>query len=233
MSIRRIRNWMICLVIVFALLPMKASAHPLTTLSCTFTAKYPIIVLRSGPGRAYERIGQLYFGETLKIIDQAAGEDGYVWWKAGENKWVRSDLGTSDCPATCGNTICEYGETSSSCSQDCANSASSSQTIISTGEGCKVGDCPSCYKSISCYPACNDCTCWRNENGCVTCHCDYPNGSSGETATSTTSTTSTASACVYASCEACYADFPCWGGECSKKECTLNQYGCPSCTTAP
>src|SRR5690606_41440513 len=32
---------------------------------------------------------------------------------------ICSDLGTSDCPATCGNNVCEIGEDATTCSQDC------------------------------------------------------------------------------------------------------------------
>ena len=38
--------------------------------------------------------------------------------------------------------------------------------------------------------------------------------------------------CVYATCEDCIAAFPCSGGACANTECTLNQYGCPVCTTS-
>jgi hypothetical protein len=195
-------------------------------LDCTFTAKYPAVNLRSGAGIEYDRVGTLKNGETLAVIDQAAGNDGMVWWKSVEG-WVRSDMGTSDCPSTCGNTVCEYGENSTSCAQDCgataAPSASTTTTnLVSTGEGCYVNDCQSCYESISCYPTCNVCDCWKNAFGCVTCYCEEP----------TTDTTSTGSGCEFATCDACIAAFPCSPGPCTKTECNLNEYGCPVCSTS-
>jgi hypothetical protein len=196
-------------------------------LSCTFTAQYPAIHLRSGAGTEFDIVGQISTGDTLSVIDQAAGSDGFVWWKSAEG-WVRSDMGTSDCPATCGNTVCEYGENSTSCAQDCGSTAASSSTsttststanLQSTGEGCYVSDCQSCYQSISCYPTCNVCDCWKNAFGCVTCFCQEP-------------TTSASSGCEYATCDDCIAAFPCSGGPCAKTECTLNEFGCPVCSTS-
>jgi hypothetical protein len=192
-------------------------------LSCTFTAKYPAVNLRSGAGIEYDKVGTLANGETLAVIDQAAGNDGMVWWKSAEG-WVRSDMGTSDCPSTCGNTVCEYGENSTSCAKDCGSTAAAQSTtttttnLTSTGEGCYVSDCQSCYESISCYPTCNVCDCWKNAFGCVTCFCQEP--------------TTTSTGCVFATCDECIAAFPCSPGPCTKTECTLNEYGCPVCSTS-
>jgi hypothetical protein len=88
-----------------------------TALNCTFTSQYPAVNLRSGAGTENDIVGTLNTGDTLAVIDQAAGSDGFVWWKSADG-WVRSDMGTSDCPSTCGNTVCEYGETSTSCAID-------------------------------------------------------------------------------------------------------------------
>jgi hypothetical protein len=206
----------------------------LTALNCTFTAQYPAVNLRSGAGTENDIVGTINTGETLTVIDQAAGSDGFVWWKSADG-WVRSDMGTSDCPATCGNTVCEYGENNTSCAQDCGTTTTSSTSsttssttsttstanLQSTGEGCYVDSCQSCYESISCWPTCNVCDCWQNAFGCVTCFCQEP----------TTSTT-TGTGCEYATCEDCIAAFPCTGGACTNTECTLNQYGCPVCTTS-
>jgi hypothetical protein len=204
-------------------------------LSCTFTAQYRAVNLRSGAGTEFDIVGTISTGETLAVIDQAAGSDGFVWWKSADG-WVRSDMGTSDCPSTCGNTVCEYGENSTSCAQDCgstATSATSSTTstttstttsvanLQSTGEGCYVSDCQSCYESVSCWPTCNVCDCWKNAFGCVTCFCQEP-----------TASTSTATGCEFATCADCIAAFPCSGGPCANTECSLNQYGCPVCTTS-
>lgn len=201
-------------------------------LDCTFTAKYPVVNLRSGAGIGYSVVGTLRSGQTLAVIDQAAGPDGMVWWKSIEG-WVRSDMGTSDCPATCGNTVCEYGENSTTCAKDCGSSgaaqsttSTAASTLVSTGEGCYVADCQSCYESISCYPTCNVCDCWKNAFGCITCFCEEPT-------TDTTDTTgTTSSGCKFATCDECIAAFPCIPGPCTKTECTLNEYGCPVCSTS-
>lgn len=210
-------------------------AAPSAQLNCTFTPRYPAVNLRSGPGASYDRVGVLYLGETLKVVDQATGSDGYIWWKGtstedGSEVWVRSDLGTSDCPSTCGNSVCESGEDATSCAKDCGSGTTTTTTTstsgsTSTGTGCVVPDCESCYKSVSCYPQCNECTCTRNSYGCVSCYCRYPSSSGSDSTTS--------NGCTFPSCEACIAAFPCLGGPCTQTECTLNDYGCPTCSTAP
>lgn len=205
----------------FASPPVETSPR----LSCTFSVKYPVVLLRSGPGRSYAVEGFLRAGDTVKVIDQAAGDDGYVWWKGDNNTWVRSDLGSSDCPATCGNSVCEYGETASTCAKDCTASV---HDLRSTGAGCKVESVQQCYESISCYPNCSDCRSWLNDYGCVTCTCNYPNSSG----TSGSNTTTTGTGCVYASCDECIAAYPCYPGLCSDTECHLNEYGCPVCQTS-
>jgi hypothetical protein len=164
--------WMITFMMITS--PVQAKRR----MDCTFRPKYPVVSLREGPGTTYKRVGFLRTGDSLNVIDQQAGEDGYVWWKGENNVWVRSDLGTSDCPATCGNTVCEYGETESICAQDCQG-------------------------NISIAP------------------------------TTTTTPSTTSNQCTYASCQACYDAFPCWPNACTQKTCTLNQYGCPTCQTAP
>lgn len=162
----------------------RASGQESTPVSCTFNAdKYPKINLRAGPGISYERLGTLILGDTLAVTGRGVGTDGYVWWKGGDT-WVRSDLGTSDCPSLCGDGVCEYGETTSSCAQDCTGSTSSGSTTDTTSGG-------------------------------------------------TTGTEATGTGCDFASCEACYEAFPCWPNPCTQTECTFNEYGCPSCTTAP
>jgi hypothetical protein len=226
--VRRIKAWgavVLAALLVAAALSVRVEA----ALNCTFTVKYPIISVRSGPGQEYERVGFARMAQKLVVTDQSTGKDGYVWWK-GDQGWVRSDLGTSDCPATCGNSVCEYGESASSCAQDCQNSGS---VLRSTGQGCLVPDSQSCYKSISCYPSCSECSCWLNEFGCVTCNCRYPGSSTSSAAASAVSTPAPSSQCKFASCEACYAAFPCWPEPCSNKKCSLNEYGCPICSTNP
>jgi hypothetical protein len=229
---------LILALIILSLVPLMGTG-PTTTppaveaaLSCTFTAEYPVVNLREGPGIDYPRLGRLAFGDTLAVIEQAAGADGFVWWQSADG-WVRSDLGSSDCPATCGNTVCEYGETLSSCAQDCSGASSASASTVnlqSTGEGCVVPDSQSCYESIDCYPDCNVCDSWLNDFGCVACQCDSPADS---TTTSTDGTTTTnASGCVYDTCEECIAAFPCTPGPCTKTECELNDFGCPVCSTS-
>lgn len=196
-------------------------------LNCTFTASFPAVNLRSGPGTEYDITDQLANGDTLAVIDQSAGKDGFVWWKSVDG-WVRSDMGTSDCPSTCGNTVCEYGENATSCAQDCSSkpqsaaTANSTTNLVSTGEGCFLADSQSCYESVDCWPDCNVCTSWLNAFGCVTCQCEEP----------TTSDTTTGSGCDFATCEDCIAAFPCFPGPCTQTECTLNEFGCPVCTTS-
>ncbi|WP_119067488.1 hypothetical protein [Aggregatilinea lenta] len=195
-------------------------------LDCTFTAAYPVVLLRDGPGRTFERVGFLRAGATLHVVDQATGDDGYVWWNADDDTWVRSDLGESDCPSTCGNDVCEYGETASSCAQDCG---ASSSALLSTGTGCLVDDSQQCYESIDCYPNCSECRSWLNSFGCITCECGEPDSAANDTDT----TAAAGMGCLYASCDACIQSFPCDGGPCGETECHLNDYGCPVCATSP
>ena len=209
------------------------------SMSCTFTASVNIR-LRSGPGIDYAMVGYLTSGSSRTVIGQATGLDGYVWWQIDTDTYLRSDLGESDCDAVCGNDVCEYGETVDSCAADCTGVASAVSSA-----SCLVSSCASCYETVDCYPDCNQCSCTRNEFGCIECYCDYP-ATSGAAAvlpdtpvggtTSTTSTDSgvaTGTGCVFASCEECYAAYPCTDGECTQFTCDFNEYGCPVCTTAP
>ena len=165
---------------LFALLIVSpVAAQTSSALDCTFRPKYPVVNLREGPGTRYARAGFLRAGDTFEVVGQQAGADGFVWWKGTNDVWVRSDLGTSDCPATCGNTVCEYGETVSSCAKDCQGRNSALPSLTTTSDSTK------------------------------------------------------ATGCTYASCDACYAAFKRWPKECTQKTCTLNQYGCPVCETAP
>lgn len=200
---------------------------------CTFTAaRY--INLRAGPSTNYQIVGVLAAEESVDVTGQETGADGYIWWEIGD-AWVRSDLGESDCPAVCGNQVCESGEDNSSCAQDCpaaeptataapTQAPASSEASDSTGSTtCVVSDCDACYRTISCYPECNQCSCSQNAYGCPTCYCTTP-ASTEE---------STRNACDFSSCEACIAAFPCNPGPCGTTTCTLNEYGCPTCTTGP
>lgn len=172
-----LRKLALCTIFILSLVAISpVEATPSSTMNCTFTPKYPVVSLREGPGTTYKRVGFLRTGDTLDVVDQQVGDDNYVWWKSANNVWVRSDLGTSDCPSTCGNTVCEYDETVTSCAQDCQDSSA----------------------TVSPVPAVTN-----------------------------------VSGCTYSSCEACYDAFPCWPNVCTKKTCTLNQYGCPVCQTAP
>jgi hypothetical protein len=206
-----------------------------TSMNCTFTATRPAN-LRSGAGVTFDKVGTLAVGDEFQVIGQATGKDGFIWWQGANNQWVRSNLGTSTCPAVCGNKVCESGETGSSCTQDCQGATSSTTTTntnnttttnttnntTSTGEGCLVNSCDACYRSVSCYPTCSQCTCSKNGYGCITCFCTTPSSSD---------TGDTGSGCKFASCEACIAAFPCTPGPCTETECTLNSFGCPVCST--
>ncbi len=223
----------------------QTAAQPViqTALNCTFTVSKPVVNLRSGAGTEFDVVGQLANAETMAVINQAAGSDGFVWWQSADG-WVRSDMGTSDCPSTCGNTICEYGETATSCAQDCTSTgantgtatATNTENLISTGTGCLVENSQACYESVDCWPNCNICDSWLNDFGCVTCFCEEPATSTGTGTTTTTATTSspaaTGTGCVFATCDDCIAAFPCTDGACTQTSCDLNEFGCPVCTTS-
>lgn len=208
------------------------STRAQTSMNCTFTATRNAN-LRGGAGVTFEKVGTLEVGDTMQVMGQSTGKDGYIWWQGQNNQWVRSNLGTSTCPAVCGNDICESDETSSSCAQDCGSASTNTGTTTTTttttttnSDNCLVNSCESCYQSVSCYPTCNKCTCSKNAAGCTTCFCTSPSGTddSGE---------ATGSGCTYESCEACIAAFPCTPAVCTKKQCSLNANGCPVCSTAP
>ncbi len=223
---RRLRAAVLLIVLAGLILAasVPAAADPLARLNCTFTVKYPIINVRGGPGLSYDRVGSLRRGETFAVIDQARGADGLVWWQGAGDQWVRSDLGTSDCPATCGNAVCEYGETAATCAGDCSTGAASTGgNLTSTGAGCLVGNCQACYESVSCYPACSDCTCSRNEFGCVTCYCRYPGSTTSGAATATST-----GGCLTPDCQSCYESISCYPA-CSQCTCSENEHGCKTC----
>ncbi len=54
---------------------------------------------RSGPGTGFALAGTLTSGVSAPVLGQSTGTDGYIWWKLGENMWVRSDVvtATGDC----------------------------------------------------------------------------------------------------------------------------------------
>ncbi len=140
-------------------------------ISCTFTASRDLN-LRSGPGTTYEILGETVPDQTISIVARDVGDDTYVWWKTANEEWVRSDLGTSDCPNLCGDGVCEIDEDANTCAADCG-STSSSVTTVSTSTTCVVDTCESCYESVECYPTCGNCTCTTNEFGCPECYCTY------------------------------------------------------------
>lgn len=214
------------------------------TLNCTFTVTFPVVLLRSGPGTTFSRVGFLNDGDTLNVVGQDAGPDGFVWWQSADDTWVRSDLGTSDCPATCGNTVCEIGEDATTCAQDCTGTtgtttgagtaAATDEQLTSTGTSCLVANSQQCFESIDCYPNCSVCTSSLNEFGCVSCECTFPGGATDTTTSLDVPAQSipTGGECVFATCEECIAAFPCEGGVCPNATCELNEFGCPTCQTS-
>lgn len=165
---RRELRW-VGFVVLVALLAAGWAPPPAAraSLNCTFTATRLVVNLREGPGTGYDRVGFLQKGATLTVIDQAAGNDGYVWWKSSQG-WVRSDLGTSDCPPTCGNTVCEYAETSQTCARDCTGPAVDQSSA--TGTGCTFGSCEACLAAFPCWPEpCSHTECHLNAYGCPVC----------------------------------------------------------------
>lgn len=213
------------------------------TMDCTFTVTFPVVLLRAGPGTNFARVGFLNNGDTLHVVGQDAGADGFVWWQGEDDTWVRSDLGESDCPATCGNTVCEIGETVTDCPEDCqgttgttgtASTATTGEQLTSTGTGCLVENSQQCYESIECYPNCSVCTSSLNQFGCVACECDFPGDATGTTTSldELAQSLPTAGSCVFATCEDCIAAFPCEGGPCANTQCELNEFGCPVCQTS-
>ena len=246
-KIRQLALWLAAAIAVTLVLPASpdlsttVEAQTTTTMDCTFTSNYTIVLLRDGPGRTFTRVGFLRTGDTLRVVDQAPGEDLFVWWRSDQDTWVRSDLGTSDCPATCGNTICEYGETEASCAQDCTGvttAGASTAQLISTGVGCLAANSQQCLDSIDCYPDCSPCEVFMNTFGCVTCECGDAIGTTAAATTTTTAATATLPTatgvgCTFATCADCIAAFPCTDGPCSVTECSLNEFGCPVCETAP
>ncbi len=201
------------------------------SMNCTFTVTVRLANLRDGPGTEYDKVGSVVAGDTINVTGQGTGEDGYVWWQFADG-WIRSDLGDSDCPSTCGNDVCEYDEDISTCAADCT----SVPNLVSYGEGCVVEDCRECYESISCWPDCSGgCQCFLNVYGCVTCECDDGEDAAvaAEDVTSVADdTVATGISCVYDTCQECIDAFPCIPGPCTVQECELNEFGCPVCQTS-
>jgi predicted lipoprotein with Yx(FWY)xxD motif len=52
--------------------------------------------LRRGPGTNFAIVGTLSSGQLLTVSGQAAGGDGYVWWRLENGSWVRSDVVTAE-----------------------------------------------------------------------------------------------------------------------------------------
>ncbi|HEX3049067.1 MAG TPA: hypothetical protein VHP83_00310, partial [Aggregatilineaceae bacterium] len=185
-------------------------------MNCTFTTGRAGVNLRNAPGTGSAVNSTARAGQTFTINGQTTASDGFVWWRTSTNLWIRSDLGTSTCPAVCGNKVCESGETSTACASDCtadgaSTTGATNASTTSSALSCVAASCEDCYESISCYPDCNVCTCSNNEFGCPVCRCDYAAGGGGTTTTTngtttgTGTTSNTSGGCVYASCEACIA----------------------------
>ncbi|HEX2908321.1 MAG TPA: SH3 domain-containing protein [Phototrophicaceae bacterium] len=164
------RRFVLLLIGLLLILMGEVSQPVAAQLQCTFTARKDVN-LRGGPGISYKKVGGLNTGETFNVTGQKAGVDGYVWWQSADDEWVRSDLGTSDCPATCGNTVCEYGETISSCAKDCGSTVKSgSDKFASTSTACIYKSCAECIAAYPCFNGtCSQTSCELNEYGCPVC----------------------------------------------------------------
>jgi uncharacterized protein YraI len=139
-------------------------------ISCTFIPDRDVN-LRGGPGTSYPIVGEALTDQSVSIVARDVGVDSYVWWKTVNDEWVRSDLGTNDCPNLCGDGVCEIDEDTTICPDDCTTTTTVSSITSSTS--CVVDTCEECYESVSCYPDCGNCTCEQNEFGCPTCFCTY------------------------------------------------------------
>lgn len=53
---------------------------------------YGTVNLRGGPGTTYAVVGTLSPGMNTAIDGQAAGNDGFVWWRLESGAWVRADV---------------------------------------------------------------------------------------------------------------------------------------------
>lgn len=69
-------------------------ALPVVSVVCWVETFYPDVKanLRSGAGTGYAIPEQLIPGQTVNVIGQRAGADGYTWWKLENNLWVREDV---------------------------------------------------------------------------------------------------------------------------------------------
>lgn len=47
---------------------------------------------RSGPGTDNDRAGQMSSGETLEVVSQTEGSDGYIWYELEDDSYVREDI---------------------------------------------------------------------------------------------------------------------------------------------
>jgi SH3-like domain-containing protein len=169
MNLKKCSGMLILLFVVFVLAapihaqvadsPAAKGEARAAFIQCTFTTAYNKVNLRSGPGTENSIVGKLTAGESIKVTGETTGKDGYIWWQVGSSAWVRSDLGSSDCPAVCGNKVCEYGETASSCAQDCSSTAT-----------CVFQSCEQCIAAFPCWPqACTVTQCTLNDYGCPVC----------------------------------------------------------------
>ncbi len=120
-------------------------------MTCTFTVGRAGVNTRSGPGTGNNLVSTLRAGQTLSINGQTTGSDGFIWWRSTTGAWVRSDLGSSNCPAVCGNRVCESGETNAACSTDCTTTGTSATgatnaSTTTNATSCVAASCQDCYE---------------------------------------------------------------------------------------
>ena len=79
--------------------PAEPTAAPATG-ACAVTPK-STANRRSGPGTTFQPTGQIAFGQSVNVIGQTQGADGFNWFQLDDSSFVRSDVVTTsgDCSA--------------------------------------------------------------------------------------------------------------------------------------
>lgn len=97
-KIKVILSAILCLALVFSVVaPVYAESIPAENRSVNedsfYMSKHTDVVIRSGPGTSYSKLGTLYLGDYVQVINRAEGTYGWSYiLSKGIYGYVRNDL---------------------------------------------------------------------------------------------------------------------------------------------